>query len=158
MLKINDSSALGALTGIVATVPQIIFDFIAVKLGYSGYYAFQISGSIYLFKRFTNDLLGLMLGGIVWESNAILLGIVTVHYMRYTGRDYWWLKGLFASNIIMYTVIYGFLYNLGGAKIVPYDIPTNLTVLFGNTIFGVFMSFLIVKWGDESLFNHRKLQ
>lgn len=151
MVKIKDSTALGALAGIVATIPQLIFDFIMVQLGNSGYYAFQISGSIYLFKRFTDDLLGLMLGGIVWESMAMLLGIITVFYMRFTGKDYWWLKGIVVSNLIMFTIIYGFLYTLGAAKIVPFDIPTNLTVLVGNVIFGLTVSYLVVRWGDESL-------
>lgn len=152
MIKIKDSTALGAFAGMAATIPQLIFDTIARILDYSNYYAFQISASIYIFKNLTNALSGFILGGIVWETTAILLGVVTVFYMKYTGTDYWWLKGLFVSNTIMFTVIYGFIYNLGAAKIVPFDIKTNITILIGNTIFGIVMSYLIVRW-EEGVMN-----
>ncbi len=39
-------------------------------------------------------------------------------------------------------------YNLGGAKIVPYDINTNLIVLLSSLIYGILTPYLIVKWGD----------
>ncbi len=96
-MKISDGTALGAIAGIVATIPQLIFDFILVQVGFSKYYAFQISGAVYLLKKSTDDLSGLLLGGIVWESTAILLGVVTVFYIRYTGVEFWWLKGLIVS-------------------------------------------------------------
>lgn len=148
---IRDTVALGASAGVLGTVPQLIFDFIAVQLGWSGYYAFQISGSIYLLKRFTDSFGGLILGGLVWESMAILLGILIVVTIRITGVDYWWLKGLAVSNIIMFIIIYGFLYTLGAAKIVPFDIQTNLTMFVGNVIFGLTASYLIMRLGDMKL-------
>lgn len=98
---------------------------------------------------------GLILGGLVWESQAILLGILTVYYIRATGTDYWWLKGLIISNVIMYTVVYGFLFTLGGAKIIPFNIPTNFTVLIGNVIFGLTLPYLIVRFGDAELLKKR---
>lgn len=155
MVKIKDGTALGAISGILATIPQLIFDYLSVILGYSHYYAFQLSGSIYLLKKLTFMPAGLILGGVVWESQAILLGILTVYYIRATGTDYWWLKGLIISNAIMYTVIYGFLFSLGGAKIVPFNIPTNFTVLIGNVIFGLTLPYLIVRFGDVELLKKR---
>lgn len=151
MIRIKDTLALGAFAGIIATIPQLIFDYLSVQLGFSKYYAFQISGSIYLVKELTDDFLGLVLGGLVWEATGMLLGVLTVLLMRSIGKDYWWLKGIFVANAVMYTVIYGFLFNLGGARIVPTDIPTNLTVFIGNIIFGVTLGYLIVRWGDEEL-------
>lgn len=86
---IKDTTALGAVSGVVATIPQLIFDFIAVSFGFSNYYAFQLSGSIYLFPKLTTYLFGLLLGGIVWVSMGAFLGIVTAFYMKFTGADYW---------------------------------------------------------------------
>lgn len=155
MTKIKDGTALGAISGILATIPQLLFDYLSVTLGYSHYYAFQLSGSIYLLKKLTYMPVGLILGGLVWESQAILLGIITVYYLRATGTDFWWLKGLLVSNTLMYTVIYGFLFSLGGAKIVPFNIPTNFTVLIGNVIFGLALPYLIVHFGDVELLKKR---
>ena len=89
MIKISDSIALGAFCGIVATIPQLIFDYLSFILGYSHYFAFQISGSIYLHKNSTTTIPGLILGGLTWESQAMFLGILTVYLIRLTGIDYW---------------------------------------------------------------------
>lgn len=155
MIKIKDGTALGAFSGILATIPQLLFDYLSVTLGYSNYYAFQLSGSIYLLKELTYMPAGLILGGLVWESQAILLGVITVYYLRATSTDFWWLKGLLVSNALMYTIIYGFLFTLGGAKIVPFNIPTNFTVLIGNTIFGLSIAYFIIRFGDDKLLKKR---
>lgn len=59
-------------------------------------------------KKFTDDFLGLVLGGLVWESTAILLGVLAVVLIRVTGKDYWWLKGIFVANAVMYTAMLDF--------------------------------------------------
>jgi hypothetical protein len=150
-MRIRDEIALGCLTGITATIPQLIFDFISVQLGYSKHYAFQISASIYLTRELTIKPLGLLLGGLVWEAMAAFLGVLTVLLLRFTGKDYWWLKGLAISNILMYIIVFGFLYTLGIARIIPLDIPTNMTVFIGNVIYGLTVGYLIVQWGEEDL-------
>ncbi|MFZ5641277.1 MAG: hypothetical protein ACOY4Q_11410 [Bacillota bacterium] len=153
-MLIRDSIALGAVTGVAATVPQLIVNYISFQLGFAKYYAFQLSGGIYLLKNLTDNLWGLILGGIVWEFTAAFLGIVTVYLLRWTGRDYWWLKGVLVSNAIMFIIIYGFVFGLVGPKVVPRDIETNFSVLLENLIFGVTTAYLIVRWGEGLL--HRK--
>ncbi len=153
---IKDTTALGAASGFVAAFPQLIFDFIAVQLGYSNYYAFQISGSIYLFPKLTTYFFGFLLGGVIWFSMGMLLGVICAFYIKFTGTDFWWLKGLFISNLLMFVMLYGFFYTLGGARIVPFDISTNWTILLGNIIFGLTVSYLIVRWGERPILNPNK--
>ena len=52
----------------------------------------------------------------------------------------------------MYTIIYGLLLTLGAAKIVPFDVPTNMTHFINNIIFGISVSYLIIRFsGDQVL-------
>lgn len=150
MNKVNDTVAIGALAGIVGSIPAMIVDFISVQMGISKWYGVQIAGSIYLYEHLTGQFSGILLGLTVWFSMAIFLGILTVFIFKITGTDYWWLKGYIVSNFVMFIVIYGFLFNLGGAKIVPFDIGTNVTVFAENIVFGVTMGYSIIRWGDEA--------
>ena len=150
-MEIRDEVALGAAASLIATIPQILVDFISVQLGFSKYYAFQISGSIYLARGLAGKGEGVILGGLVWEFMAVLLGVLTVYILKFTGRDYWWLKGIAISNIIMFIVIYGFLHSLGSATIIPLDFQTNLALFIDNIVFGLVMGYLISRWGKKIL-------
>jgi hypothetical protein len=46
---VKDKIALGTIVGIVATVPQIIINVLAVQIGLSQHYAFQYAASIYVY-------------------------------------------------------------------------------------------------------------
>lgn len=147
-MKIKDTITLGALAGVLASIPQLLFHYTFVQIGYIKYQAFQLTGSIFLVKELTNDPLGLVIGAVVWEILAAFIGIATAYLLIFTGTDNWWLKGILANGFIMYTFVYGIIYTLGGAKIVPFDIKTNFIVLLGSLIFGIAMPYFIIKLGD----------
>lgn len=147
-MKINDSIALGSLSGIVGSIPSFILNYILVQLGIAEYYTFQISSSIHLLEKFTTDPLGVMLGSILWLIASSVLGIFMVYTFKFTGPDYWWLKGIIAVTTLMYIGIYGFLYKLG-AQLTPHDLTTNLLLFIDNILFGLITSYLITRWEDE---------
>lgn len=150
MITIRDKIALGTFAGFIGSIPGLLVNFLSYQLGHSNYYSFQLAGGVYLLKNLTGSLSGIILGGIAWESMAGFLGILLVYLIHFTGRDYWWLKGIVISNGIFYILIYGFFFSLGGGpvgpKVVPWDIKTNYTVLLENLIFGLTTSYLIIKW------------
>ena len=47
----------------------------------------------------------------------------------------------------MYLIIYGFLYSLGGARIVPFDFATNVSIYIGSVICRLTLAYLIKRWG-----------
>lgn len=147
---IKDEIALGALAGFLATIPQFIFNLISVYFSYSKFYSFQFSGSIFLRPSLTLTPLGIVIGTFMWVSMATVLGIIIVYLLKYTGKDYWWLKGILVSVSLMFTIIYGFLQSFGITKIVPNDIPTNLTHLIGNIIFGAFAGYFAYRFAPEN--------
>ncbi|HYH02020.1 MAG TPA: hypothetical protein VEC37_02885 [Bacillota bacterium] len=144
---IKDRLTLGVVSGVAATIPQLIFNYISVQLGYSQYYDFQISGSVYLYRNLTYTWGGMLLGGITWSGTGAGLGIVTVYLMDKTGSDYWWLKGILISNAIMYTFIYGFFFSSLAPTIVPWDLGTNFSMIIENALYGISLGFLVVRWG-----------
>ncbi len=146
-MKIKDPIGLGFITGIVASIPQIIVDFILVQVGISKYYFFQISGGIYLNKNITDSLAGIIFGTITWLITSAILATAIVYLIKFTGKDFWWLKGIAITDGLMFTAIYGLMFTLGAAKVVPFDIPTNYAMLINNTILGFLISYLVVKWG-----------
>jgi hypothetical protein len=147
-MVIRDRIALGAFAGAIAAVLQLIFNFISVKIEFAKFYDFQLSGSIYLEKQLTYTFWGILLGVITWLFVGAGLGIAMVYLIRRTGKDFWWLKGVLISNFIMYTLVYGFFFAIKAPHVVPWDIPTNWSVLIDNTIFGLIASFLIVRWNE----------
>ncbi len=144
-MKIRDSIALGTVAGLLGNIPPLIFNLLSIQLGFSKTYFFQISGGIYLFRRFTMEPGGILLGSLVWLFTGAFLGIVIVYLLRLTGRDYWWLKGIIISNFLMFVVMYGVIYSLGGSRVVPWDIPTNLSVLAENILFGITTAYLVIR-------------
>ncbi len=150
-MVIHDKIALGTIAGLAGTIPQIVLDFISYQLGYAEYYSYQLAAGIHLAKPLVDTPLGILLGGILWELTGAIMGIFIVYFICQTGIDYWWVKGIILPNFIMFTIIYGFIFDMGGTKVIPLDIGTNFTELLGNTVFGLTTAYLAVRWGKESL-------
>ena len=144
---IKDKIKLGVVSGIAATIPQLIFNYISVQLGYSQYYNFQISASVYLYRNTTYTWAGMLFGAITWLATGAGLGVASAYLMDKTGPDYWWLKGILISNSIMFSFIYGFIYSSLAPTIVPWDLSTNFSMIIENVIYGIALGYLIVHWG-----------
>ena len=77
---------------------------------------------------------------------AVFIGFIIVLLFQMTGKDYWWLKGPLTTIIIMHLFIYGFAFNMANTKIIPVDIPTNLSIFIENIVFGITTGYLIARW------------
>ncbi len=146
---IKDRITLGTVIGVIAAIPQLIFNFILVRVNFTDFYDFQISGSIYLYKNLTYTFWGLVFGGFLWELMAATLGILTVYLILWTGKEYWWLKSILVSNAAMFLLVYGLFYTLAYPKIVPWDLNTNWSIFIGNLIFGLTAGFLTNCWAEN---------
>jgi len=146
-VMIRDRIALGVVAGLLATIPSLIVNIISVNLGFARWYSHQIGGSIYLHPGLTDSPQGVILGLLVWIIPAMILGVITSYVIKVTGEDFWWLKGIAVTLTCMYLIIYGFLYSLGGARIVPFDFATNVSIYIENVIYGLTLAYLIKRWG-----------
>lgn len=146
-MVIRDRIALGVFAGITATIPSLLVNFLSVNLGFAKWYSHQISGGIYLHPGLTDSIQGIILGLLIWLIPAMTLGVITSYVIRATGEDYRWLKGIGVTLVCMHLIIYGFLYSLGGATIVPFDFATNISIYIENIIYGLTLGYLIKRWG-----------
>jgi len=146
---VKDNITLGTIVGLAGTIPQILISLIAYKMGYAQYFSFQLSAGIILAKPLAGEPLGLLMGGFIWELTGAVLGIIILFLLIKTGTDFWWLKGILISTFFMYTVIYGFAFDIGSANVLPEDIGTNLTEMAGNILFGLTGAFLAARWADR---------
>jgi hypothetical protein len=144
---IKDKIALGTMVGMIASIPQILINVLAMQTGFAQHYAFQYAASIYVYKNLTYTFWGLLFGWLVWESMAAGLGVITTYLIYWTGKDYWWLKGLLISNTVMFIFLYGFFFGLEAPKIVPWDLETNWTLFIENLAFGITAGYLTVRLG-----------
>jgi len=146
-MVIRDRIALGVFAGITATIPSLLVNFLSVNLGFAKWYSHQISGGIYLHPGLTDSIQGIILGLLIWLIPAMTLGVITSYVIKATGEDFWWLKGIAVTLICMHLIVYGFLYSLGGATIVPFDFATNISIYIENIIYGLTLGYLIKRWG-----------
>lgn len=142
-MVIKDKIMLGAIAGVLASIPQILLNALFVQLKLTEFYDFQISGSVYLYKYLTLTTSGFIFGGVMWEFIAVGLGIAASYVIAKTGKAHWWFKGILVSNLCMYALIYGFFFSLGAPSIVPWDLKTNWSMLLDNTVFGVTLGYFI---------------
>jgi len=147
-MLINDRITLGTIAGLVGTIPQILISFISYKIGYAQFFSFQLSAGVHLAKPLAVEPMGLLMGGFIWELTGAVLGIVILYIITKTGKEFWWLKGIIVTNFLMYTIVYGFAFDMGASYLAD-DIGTNFTEMVGNILFGLTSAFLAAKWANK---------
>ncbi len=143
MLK--DRILAGSVAGMIATLVKAVPNFILWKLGIVKYLYFQVAASALVTPQDVNTTLGLVVGFITDIITGGSLGLLIVFLFRYTGRDYWWYKGLIVGNLIWLWGL-GELINFGAARIIPLQPAFRLASLVDHQIFGLTATYLIVKW------------
>lgn len=149
-MLIKDRITLGTIAGLVGTIPQVLISFISFKMGYAKYFSYQLAAGVHLTKELAAKPMGIIMGGYIWELTGALIGILILFLIIKTGTDFWWLKGIIVTDVLMYTVIYGLVFDVGSANVLPEDIATNLTEMVGNTLFGLTAAFLAAKWAKQN--------
>ncbi|MGI6037931.1 MAG: hypothetical protein ACOYD6_06845, partial [Limnochordia bacterium] len=88
---------------------------------------------------------------IVMLMPAILLGIILILVFRFTGREYWWLKGPCITIWLMHICVYGLLFSLGAAQIVPRDLHSSMAKLIGDGVFGITLGYLLARFSKRAM-------
>ena len=151
LLTIRDKVALGAVAGILGSIPPLALNLVLTTAGISKYYSFQISAGAFLEKQLTGTPGGLILGGMAWELSSAILGILIVYVIYFTGKEYWWLKGILTATAFMYVLLFGFIFDICTEHLTPKDLGSNASLLCENILFGVTSSFLAIRVGKEEL-------
>ncbi|PKM80807.1 MAG: hypothetical protein CVU89_11705 [Firmicutes bacterium HGW-Firmicutes-14] len=142
---LRDSILAGATAGMAATLIKNIPNLILWKTGIVEYIYFHLAASALISPNEVGSPIGLLVGVVVDIITGGTLGILIIYFLKITGKDYWWFKGLIVGNLIWLWGL-GVAINFGVARIVPLDPVFRLTSLIEHQIFGLAGSFLIIQW------------
>lgn len=145
-MVIKDRIAFGSLAGVVSVLPQIALNLISKAIGFSKIYSFTLAGGVFLGKKVLQNIGGILLGSMLWLFTAAFIGVIITYFLYLTGKEYWWLKGVLVTVVFIHLLMYGFLFNMANAKVIPADIATNFSILGENIIFGLGAGYLVSRW------------
>lgn len=156
MRKIKDRLVLGAIAGMVTSLPIQIFDALMHENGITDLsYAYSAS-RIFLTKKKTKTLPGKAVSAIVNFANSSTVATAITYILSLTGKDYALLKGA-GIGTMMWVGIGGLMSSIG-LKIKSKRPITPLILLGQHIIFGVMCSYIIIKLGDNSIFPDKHIQ
>jgi hypothetical protein len=149
-VHLQDKVALGAVTGVAASLPGLLFNLFSVLLGTTEHYSFQLSAGVFLREDLLSTAGGLVLGGILWELTSAFLGVLIVYVLHFTGKEFWWLKGPLTSIPFTYILFFGFVFDIHPTHVVPRDLGSNFSLLGENIVFGLAAAYLAARWMGPS--------
>ena len=151
-MKIRDRFTLGLLSGIIANIGKNILSRYAESKGFSQKSFVDAAAGFFLNKKDSITPLGRVVGILSDFSTAITIGVANVYFLTHTGKDQWFLKGM-GTGSIFWVTMYGFLGSIGKQQpVYPVSPGTALTSFVGHTLFGILSNYIIVKFGDNSIF------
>jgi len=155
-LKIKDRFTLGLLSGIAANIGKNLVSRYAESRGFSQKSFVDTAAGFFLKKRDIKTTVGRIVGILSDFSTAITIGVVNAYLLTHTGKDRWFLKGM-GTGSIFWVAMYGFLGSIGkNQPVYPVSPGTALTSFLGHTLFGILSNFIIVKFGDQRIFQDSK--
>lgn len=147
MLK--DRILAGTMAGMIATLFKTIPNVILWKMGIVQHLYLHVASAALIRPEDVNTVWGLILGVTVDIITGGTLGLLIMYLFKFTGRDYWWYKGLIIGNVIWLWGL-GITINFGASRIVPLDPVFRMTSLLEHQIFGLVGAYLIIRWYPET--------
>lgn len=147
MLK--DRILAGTIAGMIATLIKDIPNLILWKLGVVEYTYFHLGSAALVSPQNAGTSIGLVIGIVVDIITGGTLGLLVIYLFNFTGRDYWWYKGLVIGNVIWLFGL-GLAINFGVSRIVPNEPIFRLISLVEHQIFGLVGAYLIIRWYPET--------
>lgn len=98
MLK--DRILAGTMAGMTASFLKTIPNIILWRMGVVEHMYLFIASSALISPEDVTKVWGLILGVVVDIITGGTLGLLMIYLLTFTGRDYWWYKGLIVGNIV----------------------------------------------------------
>lgn len=148
MLRVKDTIAIGTLAGIIATLIFLTVNYLFKLLGYQFTSTWEATAGLFLSPQLIHTPLGYLVGFLGQYSIGISGGICMAYILKFTGYDYYILKGL--GTGILYWVagvaIIGRILNV--TQKLADEPVTNFLIILDLLIFGIISALIIVKLGN----------
>ncbi|MBC2722035.1 hypothetical protein [Desulfosporosinus sp.] len=155
--KTKDRMMLGIIAGVFSFIVQSAFDYASYKQDISKRNYWSTAAGVWVksnrqAKKWNGQLLG---AWMTFGLNAVN-GIFMVWSLTKVGLKKWPIKGVMLGSItggITNALLSGFAKN----KVAPKDSNSTLSYTLTNAITGLVAAWTIVSFGDQSLFNERRV-
>ncbi|SHH23704.1 hypothetical protein [Desulfosporosinus lacus] len=155
--KTKDRMMLGILAGGLAFIFQSIFDYASYKQKISKRNYWSTAAGVWVkSKRQANKWNGQLLGAWMTLGLNAVNGIFMVWSLTKAGLNKWPIKGVVLGSITG-SITNAFLSGFAKNKVAPKDSNSTLSYTLTNAITGLVAAWGIVTFGDESLFNERRV-
>ena len=156
---LSDKIMAGVILGWISNVPKLILDTLMYKLGFSSFFCWNVTGGIILSKTWLPSINGRIIGAFMDFFFAGVLGVAVIYFLYHFGENrYLIIKGLsFAIFVWVFLCImlidqrismYSRLYDPGHAY----------QSFIVHTLWGVVMSYLVVKYAKSTVIRKTEKQ
>ncbi len=145
-LKIKDTITVGVLAGIMGSIQISIVNFIFLALGFTITPGWKPFAEL-ISRNYAHTLLGVMVGLLGQTCNCSLWGVFIAYILKFTGKDFWWLKGLGVGAIAWLTTtgLISRMLHLAETSHRPGD---QFMIPFNLFLFGFIVAYLTKQFGS----------
>ena len=147
-LKLRDTLTIGAIAGIIGTVVMHLLSMLWKWLGLIKISTLQVAATLFLSWDQVNTPIGYIVGAASHLMIGAAGGVILAYFIRFSGKDYYWLKGLALSGLMLLAGM-GFVMRI--LKIAPQmgnDGLTTLLHIISYMIYGLVSAYIIAKYSN----------
>lgn len=132
----KDSFLVGALGGLIGTVPMLLVAYIFYKLGLAKYLLAEVAASIFVDPSQAGLPISLLIGYMANFVIGGILGVGLIFLYRLTGYDYFYIKSV-AYGALVWITVWGLVPNVHLSRIIVLDPMHNFVAFIDRVLFAV---------------------
>lgn len=142
----RDTITIGTIAGLISTTVLTIFVWVVRVLGYKFITTWDTAANVLVDKSLIHTPIGQLIGFVAHFTLGAFFGVMVAYTLRFTGKDYYLLKGI-GLGALVWLVSIGFFMHLLKIEIQGRSDPlSNLIVIPEFIIQGSVTSIILKKW------------
>ncbi|ATW26381.1 DUF6789 family protein [Candidatus Formimonas warabiya] len=142
----KDTLTIGTIAGIIGTIVMHLLSMLWKSLGLIKITSLQVAASLFLSWNQVTTPIGYMVGVLSHIMIGAAGGVLLAYFIRFSGKDYYWLKGLALAGFMLLAGM-GFVVRI--LKIAPQmgnDSLTALLHILNYMVYGLVCSYIIARY------------
>jgi hypothetical protein len=145
--KIRDTITIGFIAGTLATLVMTTYYWLLRLLGFKFITTWETAAHIFLNGNLLKTPIGILTGFLAQFVLGALFGIIVAYTLRFTGKDYYLLKGVGVGAVIWLGSVGFFMRFLHIALHGRGQPLTNLLTIIDFIVIGIISSTIIARYG-----------
>ncbi len=149
---LDDKIIAGIILGLVSNLPKLVVDTILYKLKFSEFFCWHVTGGILVSKKWLPSINGIIIGAFSDFFFASLIGVALIYFLYYFGeKRYLLIKGIFFSIFVWFFLCIITIDQRISMYARLFDPRHAYQSFIVHTLWGVVMSFLVVKYAKSTV-------